>query len=272
MQRVSLNRPQRKLVVPAAALLVIALVAAAQSGAHERIAKRIESVPQTHPILPALKVANQCLTALADVKDYEALFVKQEAPNGTVINSKMEIRFREEPFSVYLKYLEPSAGREVLYVDGKFANQLQVREPGVKSLLGTISLDPNGSFALGESNYPITMIGMKNMVNRLMEQWLEDTAHPDVVVKFYPGAKMGDVSCEVIEVTHPAPKAGVTYHMTRLYRDKQTGLPIRIQEYDFPKSAGAEPRLRADFTYLNVKSNTGMTDADFDTTNPRYGF
>ncbi len=253
-----------------ACLLLTGLVSVC--AAEPQIAARIESVPSQNPLLPALKMANQCLSAMDEIRDYEAVFVKEERPNGQVVHSKMLIRFREEPLSVYLKYVQPNAGREVIYMEGRYSNQLQVHEAGVASLLGTISLDPNGSLAMGESRYPITMIGMKRMVIQLMEQWLEDTTHDEVVVKFYPQAKMGERACEVIEVTHPVHKPGVTYHKTRLYRDKQTQLPVRVQEYGFPATAGAEPPLVSDFTYLDVKTNVGMTDDDFDTNNDRYGF
>ncbi len=35
---------------------------------------------------------------------------------------------------------------------------------------------------------------------------------------------------------------------------------------------GGQPQLLEEYTYLNVKLNVGLTDADFDDKNPEYNF
>ena len=46
---------------------------------------------------------------------------------------------------------------------------------------------------------------------------------------------MGKKSVRVIQVVHPKQGQGTPFHMTRLYIDNQTRLPIRVQQYGFPK-------------------------------------
>lgn len=238
----------------------------------QQIASRIEDAPQGHPLIPALKLGNEAMQKAAAVKDYEALFVKKEIVRGQFIEQKMTIRFRREPMSVFLEFVEPKAGRKAMYVKGQNGGQIQVKETGVASLLGTVSIDPHGATAMSESKYPITMIGMENMTRRLLSEWLDATDRDDISVKFYPNARIGKLQCEVVESTHTDAVKSKGIHRARLYVAKESGLPIRIQEFGFPRQSGGEPPLLSDYCYLNVKTDLGLTAAHFDTNNPRSGF
>ena len=237
----------------------------------EQLASRIDSAPQEHPLVPALRLADKALQKISAVSDYEATFVKKEYVGRSFIEQKMLIRYRKQPMSVYLKFLEPNEGRQVMFVQGANGGQMQVKETGLASLIGTINIDPNGATALAESKYPITMIGMENMTRRLMTEWVKATDRDDITVKFYPNAKIGDMECRVIESTHTDVVKSQGIYRARLYIDKSNGLPIRIQEFGPPKKGG-QPTLLSDYVYLNVRTDTGMTAYDFDPRNPRYGF
>lgn len=245
---------------------------AADLATPQQIAARIDNAPREHPLTPALRMGEQALRKAAGLEDYQALFIKKEYVGNTFVEQKMVIRFRRDPMSVYLKFVEPSPGRKVLYVKGQNGGQIQVKETGLASLVGAINVDPHGSLAMSESRYPITMIGMENMTRRLLGEWLDDTDRDDITVKFYPNAKIGDVECQVIESTHTDAIKSKGIHRARLYIDKQSGLPIRIQEYGFPRRAGGEPPLLSDYCYLNVRSNIGLTDRHFDPKHPQSEF
>jgi hypothetical protein len=60
--------------------------------------------------------------------------------------------------------------------------------------------------------------------------------------------------------------------MTRLYIDNATRLPIRVQQYGFPKKSGGQPPLIEQYTYSNLKTNLGLSSKDFDHKNPGYGY
>ena len=60
--------------------------------------------------------------------------------------------------------------------------------------------------------------------------------------------------------------------MARIYLDDQLNLPIRYEAYDWPDQPGDKPVLLEEYTYVNLKINQGLTDADFDVHNPQYGF
>jgi len=248
------------------------LARAADLATSQQIAARIENVPQEHPLTPALKMGDAALQKAAGLKDYEGLFIKKEFIGNTFVEQKMVIRFRRDPMNVYLRFVEPSPGRKVMYVKGQNGGQIQVKETGLASLVGAINVDPHGSLAMSESRYPITMIGMENMTRRLLAEWLEATDRDDITVKFYPNAKIGSVDCQVIESTHTDAIKSKGIHRARLYIEKESGLPIRIQEYAFPRQPGGEPPLLSDYCYLNVRPNIGLTARHFDAKSPQSEF
>ncbi len=49
-------------------------------------------------------------------------------------------------------------------------------------------------------------------------------------------------------------------------------MPIRYEQYDWSGVAGDRPELVEQYTYLDLKLNVGLTDADFDKRNPSYSF
>jgi hypothetical protein len=189
-----------------------------------------------------------------------------------MVSHKMLLKVRTEPFSVYLRYLAPYEGREVIYVEGQNKGQLLAHDVGVKALVGTVSLLPTSRRAMDESRYPITKIGMQALLDLTIEQWESELAHDEIDVKYFPNAKIGEVECKVIQTSHSEPRKHFRFHMTRLYIDRSTNLPVRIEQFGWPAKDGDNPPIIEEYTYLNLKANVGLKDIDFDTRNPSYGY
>ncbi len=230
-------------------------------------------IPSNHPYVPVLKLAYASQEALKDVKDYEAVLTKREYLGKRLVTQQLQIKVRHQPFSVYLKFREPFAGREVLFVQGKNNNQILAHEgSGLASIIGTIPLPVNSRDAMKGNKYPITMIGIENMLKTLIKQWESETQYGECEVKYYPNAKLGNVPCRVVETSHPTPRKQFRFKRTRLYLDKETNLPIRCECYGFPARPGDKSPLLEEYTYTNLRVNVGLTDYDFDPRNPKYRF
>ncbi len=233
---------------------------------------RIAETPVDHPLRPALKIAEDCLKKMDSVSDYTAVFHKKEQVGKKSVEARMVMKFREEPFGVYLKFLEPSAGREVLYVKGQNRDRMLVKDVGFASLAGTVALDPTGSYAMDENRYPVTNIGLRILVTKLIETWLNDMTLAGVKVNQTADTDVGSMKCMLVDVTHTQRHPSAKFQTTRLYVDNATGFPVRVQAFDFPSRRENSAPLVEDYHYANLRVNVGLTDADFSTQNPGYRF
>ncbi len=243
-----------------------------QNGSAPRVAAAT-SPGTEHPLKPAIRLAQTSLTKLEAIHDYETTFLKRERVDGRLVEHTMHMKLREKPFSVYLKFGVPYAGREILYVEGQNAGNLWAHEgSGLRALIGTVSLDPHGSEAMNENRYPIMTIGMRNMLGKVIEQWQLESDYGEIDVKFYPSAKLQGRPCHVAEASHPRPRRQFKFHRTRLYIDSESGLPIRVEQYGFPTASESDPPLDELYDYGNLRTNVGLKDSDFDRENPDYSF
>lgn len=227
---------------------------------------------RTSKLDPAIALALESRRALDAVRDYVATFTKRERIRNRLVEHTMLVKIRETPFSVYLRFKKPYKGREVIYVAGRNGGHLLAHGTGLERLAGTLRLHPESKEAKKENRYPIHMLGMRVLVEQVIAQWEAARNVPDVKVTYYPHAKLGERECLVIETTFPVKRPGVKFHRTRLYIDKQTKFPVRVEQYDFPKRAKDGPPLVEEYTYFDIRVNVGLTDRDFDPQNPEYDF
>jgi hypothetical protein len=232
--------------------------------------------PNEHPLMPAIRWAREGLKNAEKIQDYSATLVKRERIKGKLGEYEyMFLKIRHKPLSVYMYFLGPPAlkGREVIYIKGQNNGKMWAHGTGMeKKLFGTVSLAPDGVIAMRGQLYPITEIGILNLVRRLVEVAEADTKYGECEVKFYKGAKVNDRTCTCIEVIHPQPRRNFLFHIVRIFVDDELNLVIRYASYSWPKTPGGEPELLEEYSYLNLKLNNGFTDADFDIRNPNYQF
>lgn len=229
-----------------------------------------KAIAENHPLKPHLAKAQESLAALDTIQDYSAVLTKQELVQSKLISQTLSMKVRHEPFSVYLKFEQPHAGREVIFVDGQNKGKFLVHETGFRALAGTLSFLPTSKEALAENRYPITQAGMAKMLEILIAQWQSDLQYQEIQVREYGNAKLGDQPCMMLETIHPQSRPYFKFHKTRLYIDSDTKLPVRLEQHLWPEKEGGEPVLAEEYTYTQIKTNLGLTDADFDKSNPAY--
>lgn len=231
-------------------------------------------IPTDHPLLPALKLAKASRERLKDVKDFQCRFSKRDLVNGKIHAHSTQVKYREKPMSVYMRFDNPSRGREVIFVEGQNNGKLLVHEPGLLGFVGPIALRPDSPRAMSESRHPITEFGLKNLVNGAIAQWEAEAqfAASETKAKFYPKAKLGNTECQIIETWHPVRRRQFPFFMTRLYIDNKTQFPVRMEQYGFPQKANQAPPLIEEYTFFQIQTNRGFGDRDFDPKNPNYGF
>lgn len=235
-----------------------------------------------HPLEPAIDRAYKALKQIErEVKDYTCTLVKRERVDGKLTDQEfMFTKVRHEPFSVYMYFLPPPppqsdniSGREVIFVAGQNDGNLIAHEAkGIKAILGAVPLKPNSTLAMAGNRYPITEVGLMNLTRRLVEVGESDRKFGECEVKYVPNSKINGRPCTLVQVEHPNPRRNFRYHKALIFIDDQLNIPVRFEAYDWPKQAGGQPLLLEEYTYVNVKFNVGLTDADFDPRNPNYKF
>jgi hypothetical protein len=215
----------------------------------------------------AISLAEQAQTALQDVSDYTALFTKTERINGRLKKQVMEMKLRQKPFSVYLFYRSKREdGRKAIFVAGRHDDKLVVKDVGIRAALGTLEMNLQNPLVTCENRYPVTELGISKVVETALTNWTreEKLRGVQVVVTIADGALPGAPDCYRVEVTHHNRLPEIEYQTARLLFDKRSKLPIHVERYGWPESAGEEPPLMEEYDYSNVHTNVGLTDADFD--------
>ncbi len=273
-------------VLPATVLLIcgssrggddkIPLTARAEAGSSSVGSEQDVPTPpidKQHPLFLPLQEAYKSRISLKNVKDYQADFTKKELMGRRLLTTNMNLKLRQEPFSVYLKFVNPNAGREVIYVQGRNKNNLIVHEVGIKSIVGTLELPPTGPDAMSDNKYPVTMIGLKTMLDKVIKQWETEGKLGEVKTQKYPDAKLpSGEECVAYESLHPTPREEFPYHITRLWIEKKSNLAIRVEQLGFPQRNDKTPPIVEEYTYSKLKINVSLSDRDFDKKNPGYAF
>ncbi len=234
--------------------------------------------PQQHPLVPAIELATKVQQNVdSNIRDYSATIEKREQIDGKLGDPEYAIiKVRQHPFSVYMSFLAPERlkGQECMYIEGANDDKMFAHAPPgtLRGKFGTVKISPTSAPAMQGQRYPITELGISNLTRKLIEVGQHDMQFGECEVKFFQKAKVNGRECTVIQVVHPTPRRNFIFHMARIYLDDQLQVPIRYEAYDWPTETGGKPVLLEEYTYMNLKLNPGLTDADFDVRNPAYGF
>ncbi len=233
------------------------------------------ATPAEHPLVPAIEMAKKVQDHIQkDVKDYTCTLIKRERIGKELgENQFIAMKVRNDPLCVYMSFMVPDKGREVMFLAGKNGGKMAAHAgSGLQARFGTVWLDPVGPMAMKDQRYPITEVGIANLTRRLLEVADNDKKFGECEVKFFPGATINARKVTCIEVTHPVPRVNFRFHKARIYLDDELNVPIRYEAYEWPAKGSTEPVLLEEYTYVDLKLNVGLKDQDFDVNNPAYHF
>jgi hypothetical protein len=231
--------------------------------------------PGEHPLAPVLRTLKASQEQIdRNVRDYSCTLVKRERVDGELGEPQhIFMKVMHQPaFSVYMSFIKPYAGREVVYVDGQNDGKLTVLDAGFTRVLGKMNLDPTGTRAMSGQRHPITDVGMKNLTAKLSRMWQAETQFAESEVKTMTDS--ATTPCRIngrpvlmVQVKHPVARQNFKFHAARLFFDTELGVPIHFDAYSWPAQDGAEAPLEESYTYTNLKINNGFTARDFDANN-----
>ncbi|MFO0810011.1 MAG: DUF1571 domain-containing protein [Gemmataceae bacterium] len=217
----------------------------------------------------ALTLIQEAKASFARVRDYMGTLVKEERVNGMLQPEQyIELRVRQQPFSVYLKWQGPKqfVGQEAMFVSGKNDNRLRAKGTGLAAIAGYVSLDPRDPRAMAQSRHVITDTGIGYLIETVWKNYELERRFPAnvVQVKYADYAFQGKThTC--METTHLTNNGQFYAYRTLVFFDKETKLPMRFEAYDWPTPGGNPKGEKLEvYSYVNVKFNVGLTDAAFE--------
>jgi len=200
------------------------------------------------------------------VKDYSCLLVSQERVKGVLLEQNtIEFKSRAEPFSISMRWLGPDKykNQEVAFVAGKNNNKMRVKSNFLGSgIIGFVTLDPNDPRVLQHSRHTILEAGLANMIEQNLQHW--QVARNGNKTKVTVGeSKYDKRDCIRVEVTALDRSAASYCCRSVIYLEKESKIPIRIENYDWPRDGVPAGDLLEMFSYVGLRFNTGVRDEEF---------
>ncbi len=222
-----------------------------------------------------LAVVEDAARRIDAASGYTVTFKKQERIGGKLLPEQtMAMKVRQRPFAVYLKFLAPKAGKEVLYAEGHRENKVLAHNGDwTRRLVPRLAVAPDSPTALAENRHPITEAGLSNLVHKLVGFRKLDLDDPEAVtILDRTTGPDGRALLRSIHL-HEHPNPSRPFAKIEVLYDPATHFPVQISNYEWPGPAGAgEPPLAERYTYEGLVLDPPLTALDFDPANPAYEF
>lgn len=202
-----------------------------------------------------------------DVRDYTAIFIKQERIRGILHREeRILLKFRK-PFLIYMKWLKgPGEGREILYDPKQNNGKMVVRPSGlITIIIPVLYIDPGHPMVKNRSRHTIKEAGIGMTIRNLIDQLELAKSKGELDIKFIGEDVFDGRPCLKFEAFFPEDDLYYAAHIVT-YIDKEYNLPTHIFIYDWKEKL----LERASYKELNI--NVGLSEMDFNPRNPAYEF
>ncbi len=195
----------------------------------------------------------------ASVKNYTAIFHKQEMAKGKLGDAeKIFLKF-EKPFKIFMGWLNTEKkGLQVVYQRGKHDGKLAIHKPGLGlGLLPVVFLDQKSPWVReGSESYDIEDAGIGTFLEDFTEAVARGDAAGQLKVEFVSSEPAGE---ETVEVTFEGSKedSGYFTYKIRVSFDPVTSLPVKMRLFDW------NDQMTGDYAYENLKIDLAPDDSEF---------
>lgn len=204
-----------------------------------------------------------------NIRDYVCLFVKEEClADGRTPERRMEVHFREQPFSVDLKWTKnPQLASRMTYVQGW---QDQAGNPIAHFHLrgGLGLLAPKGIYrciyadGIGtESRRPIDQFGLCHLLDMIVATNDSAAGHPDCSLGFVGAETINNRPALRFQRKLPYTGEGGDWpdRLMIVHIDAEHLVPIALFAY----ADDQRQTLLGRYEFRDLRCNVGLTDAEF---------
>ncbi len=228
-----------------------------------------------------VELLDQGLLFLKSAGGYTAKMQKQEVVRGNLLDEQtISIKCRNQPFSVYLLWLSGDTGREVLYIDGSHDGKMIAHDGGWKARIPAFSLSTDGSLAMRDARYPVTLAGLQGLIDTMQDVHREDLSRSSFQSCVFESERafIGR-PCYVFTTKYKSPADSPIYRKSVTYIDHEWNVPIHSRHFEWPVSRDFldesqldEATLVESYSFADLSFHQNFTDYDFDRANPEYHF
>lgn len=197
-----------------------------------------------------------------EVQGYSCILIKKERVNKIVRKlEKTECYFKEQPFSVYMNFLEGvGEAQKVLYVKGENDNKMVALPAGIGRFLGPLKFDTDTPKARNAGRYLITEFGIKLGTERTLKAMLAAKERNALFVQYegvFKVPEVGDRLCYKLIRTPYTPVEDEGVFELTLYFDVETWLQVGSI------LKGPNDYFIAEYFFRDVKINPQFKDRQF---------
>ena len=204
--------------------------------------------------------------ALAKIDNYTAVFHRIERVNGKLVPEETTFLKFKRPFKVYMRWINPYAGQESLYVQGANHNKIRAHGTGFAKLV-SINLNPTGGLAMENARHPITEAGLENLIKKIGANLRRGLRAGELIAKDHGERTVyGRKTREIEGILPKDPARGYYCYRCIVNLEVETQMPIKTQIFDW------DDQLVESYGYESLTLNPGLSDKDFDPKNPEYHF
>ena len=212
---------------------------------------------------------------LSRVEAYTATLRKQERLGGRLgPESVLAMKVRNRPFAIYLKFLSPKAGKEVVYAEGHHDNKVVAHNGDwTRKLVPRLAVAPDSPIALADQRHPVTEAGLVNLANKLLKFRKMDMGDAEATTTLDRTIDAGGRPWFRSVHTHGLADGSRPFVRVEVLYDPATQFPLRISNYDWPApDHPGEFELAERYAYDDLDLDAPLTAVDFDINNPDYAF
>jgi hypothetical protein len=201
------------------------------------------------------------------VQDYTCTLSKRENVSGALSEEHIiEAKFRTQPFSVYMRWLAPTKlyGQELAFIMGRNNNKMRVHSKGlIKGAVGFVTLDINDRRVLEQSRHTVYDAGIGNLIEQALK-YLEAERRSGKGQVRTTEVLHDNRPCLRVELIRAERRQESDYYRTVLFLDRDAKLPVRAENYDWPRQGGAAAgELVEQVSFTSLRWNLGLTDKEF---------
>lgn len=212
--------------------------------------------------------------------DYTATIRKQEVVGNELLDEHtILIKCRQNPFSVYLKWETGDPGREVLFIEGQNNGKMIAHDGGWKARLPALLLTPESWLAMRDARYPITSAGLCGLLDTMRDVHEDDINKSNLASCVVEDGEFEGRPCEVFTTVYQSPAGSPVYRKSVTMIDREWRVPIHSRHYEWPSSGSSlsggeldKATLIESYSFSEIHFQAGLSDHDFDRTNPDYRF